>query len=442
MKKLIVAVVMIIGATSIQAQKFGATPEDSLNCIKNLSLYQDYYKQKQYGESLKYWKNVFEICPKCSKSIYVKGAKLYARQIKANKANKELKNKLVDTLMMVYDARIEHFGERGFVLGRKAADLSKYNPNAAAEAYAMFEESLELQGNDMEAGALVYMYQTRYNMYRKKLCTKEDVINLYPKLKAIADYNVKNSTREKTKVNYQKSGDNLLQFFKQVADCEDLVKAFKPKFEKDPDNVEQLKEILSLLNTKECDEFDFYIDVAKKLQEKEPSALAAWSIANWYVKKSDCSSAIKYYDEAYNLADQMEDKAEINPFKAKAALRSGLCLLSSAQYASAKNKALKALAADPNSGEAYMMIGDAYLGGAGSWGENECQKRAGYWAAVDKYQTAAAKNAELRTSVNNKIAKAKSRYPEKSECFFHNIQEGSDIKIGGWINETTKVRFN
>ena len=56
-----------------------------------------------------------------------------------------------------------------------------------------------------------------------------------------------------------------MEFFKQVADCADLVKAFTPKYEKDPENIEQLKEILSLLNTKECDDVDFYIIVAKKL---------------------------------------------------------------------------------------------------------------------------------------------------------------------------------
>ena len=394
----------------------------------------------------------------------------------------------------------------------------------------MFEESLELQGNDMEAGAFVYMYRTKYKIYKKGLCPKDEVISLYPKLKAIADYNVKNSTREKDKVNYQKTSDNLLEFFKQVAECEDLVKAFKPKFEKDPENIEQLKEILSLLNTKECDDVDFYITVAKKLQEKEPSAIAAWSIANWYVKKKDCATAIPFYEEAYKLADNMEEKEEIAPFKVKAILRAGLCQLSAGQYASAKQKALKALTIDPNSGDAYVMLGDAYLGGASTWGENACEKGAGYWAAVDKYQIAlkylsrntvtykvkckscsvsyakgdggnemksgikgswektisvnsgasVAINASSDTkgdkvrvhifqndklekkaesegdfisatashavtnptaSIYSKIQTAKSRYPEKSECFFIGKNEGDEIKVGSWINETTKVRF-
>ncbi len=88
-----------------------------------------------------------------------------------------------------------------------------------------------------------------------------------------------------------------------------------------------------------------------------------------------------------------------------------------------------------------MMLGDAYLGGASTWGENPCEKGAGYWAAVDKYQIAISKDPSLRESANNKIAKAKSRYPEKSECFFVGKNEGDEIKVGSWINETTKVRF-
>ncbi|MDA9938400.1 hypothetical protein N9D34_02150 [Salibacteraceae bacterium] len=530
MKKLILAMTILISASALNAQKFGASPEDSLECIKNMSLYQDYYRQKQYDESLKYWKNVFTYCPKVSKGIYIKGARLYEKKIKKTKEDKELKELLIDTLMMVYDSRIEHFGERGIVLGRKAADLIQHRPSEVEAAYKMFEESLQLQGNDMEAGALVYMYQTKYKMFKNELTTKDELINLYPKLKAIADYNVKNSTREKDRENYKKTGDNLLEFFKQVADCDDLVKAFTPRYEKDPENIEQLKEILSLLNTKECEDADFYITIAKKLQEKEPSALAAWSIANWYVKKKDCPTAIPYYEEAFTLADNMEDKDEVAPFKVKAILRAGLCQLSAGQYSSAKQKALKALSIDPNSGDAYMMLGDAYLGGASTWGENPCEKGAGYWAAVDKYQIAlkylsrntvtykvqckscsvsystgdggnemksgikgsweksisvnsgasVAINASSDTkgdkvrvhifqndklekkaesegdfisaaasyavtsstaSIYSKIQTAKSRYPEKSECFFIGKNEGDEIKVGSWINETTKVRF-
>ena len=155
----------------------------------------------------------------------------------------------------------------------------------------------------------------------------------------------------------------MLQIFKEVASCEDLVSAFQPRFDKSKDNVEAVREILQLLNAKECEESEFYIVVAKRLQELDPSPLAAWSIANWYVKKGQCPMAVDYYTEAFALADSLPEGEKI-PFKIKAATRAGQCYLSNGQYAKAKLMANRALSLDQNLGEAYMILGDAYFGGA------------------------------------------------------------------------------
>ena len=61
----------------------------------------------------------------------------------------------------------------------------------------MFEEALRLRGNKMGAGAIVYMYKARYRMFKMDMCTKEELIEQYPVLKAIADFNIKNSKKEK-----------------------------------------------------------------------------------------------------------------------------------------------------------------------------------------------------------------------------------------------------
>ncbi len=425
----------------MSAQKFGATPEDSVNCIQSISLGDENYKNKQYNEALKYYKILFEICPKARKGAYQKVPKIYKAKIKAAKGNPELKELLVDSLMAVYDMRIEHFGQRGFVLEKKASDHIKYRPKQPEIAYEMFEEALKLRGNKMGAGAIVYMYKARYAMYKQGKCTKTDVIELYAILKAIADYNIKNGKSEKKINNYKTSNENLLQFFKEVASCEDLVTAFKPRFEANQNDAEMIRGVLELLNAKECEDSDFYIAVAKRLQELSPSPLAAWSIANWYVKKQKCPEAIDYYLEAFALADSLPevDKA---PFKIKAALRAGYCYLSNGQYAKAKLMASRALSVDKSNGEAYMMIGDAYFGGASSCGDNDCDKRAGNWAAVDKYQIALAKDPSLKEKIGNKIAKAKSRFPGKQDCFFYGINEGDSYTVKGWINETTTARFN
>ncbi|MGB0403192.1 MAG: tetratricopeptide repeat protein [Salibacteraceae bacterium] len=433
--------IFMLASVAMSAQKFGATPEDSLTCVQNISLGNERYGQKAYADAAKFYLTAIGVCPKAQKTPYVNSAKSYKKLISATKGNPELKDKLVDTLMMVYDLRIENFGQRGYVLEKKASDHLKYRKKEPETAFAMFEEAYALRGNKMGAGAIVYMYKSRYDMYKQGKCEKVEVIELYPVLKAIADNGIKNGKNEKTKSNYSTSANNLLQIFKEVASCEDLVSSFQPRFETQKDDLEAVRGILELLNAKECEETDFYIVVAKRLQELEPSPLAAWSIANWYVKKQNCGQAIDYYLEAFALADSM-DEAEKNPFKVKASTRAAYCYLSNGQYAKVKLMAKKALSIDPNNGEAYMLLGDAYTGGANSFGEDACAKRAGHWAAADKYSIAIAKDPMLKAKASAKLSKAKGRFPSKSECFFIGVKEGDAYTVGGWINETTTARFS
>ncbi len=42
--------------------KFGHG-EDSIRCMENLSLYSEYYKQKNFKEALPYWTIAFNECP-------------------------------------------------------------------------------------------------------------------------------------------------------------------------------------------------------------------------------------------------------------------------------------------------------------------------------------------------------------------------------------------
>lgn len=219
--------IFLISVMGVQAQKFGATPEDSITCVQNLSLGNERYKQQMFDEALAYYKVVLNVCPKARKGAYVKTAKLYGKQIKAlKKTDPELMDKKVDTLMMVYDQRIENFGQRGYVLEKKATDHLKFRRKQPEVAFEMFEEAFKLRGNKMGAGAIVYMYKSRYDMYKQGKCEKSDVIELYPTLKAIADNGIKNGKDDKTKNNYKTSAENLLQIFKEVASCEDLVSSF------------------------------------------------------------------------------------------------------------------------------------------------------------------------------------------------------------------------
>ena len=59
--KLIISALLMMGATSLFAQtgaqdgsKYGQG-EDSIRCIKNMSLYEPYAKEKNYKDGLEFW---------------------------------------------------------------------------------------------------------------------------------------------------------------------------------------------------------------------------------------------------------------------------------------------------------------------------------------------------------------------------------------------------
>ena len=82
-----VAAFLLILAPAAQGQddsKYGDTPEQQAACKENLSLYETYYKQKNYDDAYPFWKQACDVCPpKVSQNMYIKGVNLLKRQMKA-----------------------------------------------------------------------------------------------------------------------------------------------------------------------------------------------------------------------------------------------------------------------------------------------------------------------------------------------------------------------
>ena len=54
--------------------------KDSINCIKNLSLYKEFYKHSNYGDAITPWRHVFGECPAASEKMYVEGVTMYKKR--------------------------------------------------------------------------------------------------------------------------------------------------------------------------------------------------------------------------------------------------------------------------------------------------------------------------------------------------------------------------
>lgn len=419
-------------ASFAQIRTYTANAEDSMMCVQNLSLYIEYFKQENYNDAVMGWRQAAVLCPKATESLWTNGIKIYEEL--ADDADDEVKeNALLDTMFWAYDQRIEHFGKEGYVLGRKGSDLLKYRKDNPQLAFDALSKSLELQGNEMEPGASIYLYKSAYDLYRDGKAEKSILFDLYSSLADIIDYNLANQSNDRMKVAYESAQDNIDKLFGSVAECPDLLEIYTPKFEATPTDEKLLRQILKVMDKRDCTEEDLYLKVAEKLYAIDPSPEASYAIANGYAKKKNYISASEYYSKTFESTEDAELKMKALDKGARVALALG-------QASKAKSLAMKMLSLNSNSGDAYIIIGDAYVASKSDCGGNDCSSRAVYWAAVDKYAKAKSVDPSATEEAQKKINIYSEQFPKKEDCFFHGINEGTTFTFDCWIGETTTVR--
>jgi tetratricopeptide (TPR) repeat protein len=337
--------------------------------------------------------------------------------------------------MWVYDQRIIHFGQKGNVLGRKGIDLARNDKSKTKEAYDLLAESFELEGNKSQKAAITSYYQLAEKLVKKGELETVVLFDLFPRLNAVVVYNAQNPKSEADKENWLKVAVVIEQIFSKYAGCPELVEIYTPKFNENPTDTNVLIQIIAFFEKSDCTSEPLFLKASMSLDEIKPSSISKFGIGRSLLKKERYSEAIGYFKESAELADTKEGKIVSYKYIA-------LTQLNLKQYSSAKSHAMKMLAIDSKNADAYMILGDAYLYGSRSVGENPCEQAGGYWAAPAKYAKAKALDSSLTDKANKKIASCKGQWPKKADCFFYNIVDGQSFHVGGWINEDVTVHTN
>jgi len=430
---------MAVNSKVLAQGKFGATPEDSVECIMNLSLYSEFYKQwKNSGykntsvnDAFGPWRKVFLKCPAARLGTYVDGVKMLKYYIKREK-DADKKNGYIDTLMMLYDARIENFGKEGFVLGRKGVDLYQMRIKDYEEAYAILTKSVELEGDASYPDVLVFLMRATKKMIDEGKIGEDMIFDNYELSSKIIETNIEaNKDNERKLSNWENVRGNIDLIFEPFATCEAIIKIYTPKFEENPEDVKMLSKLTRLLDKKKCTDDQLYFDATVKLYELEPSPESAYLIGKMLMKNQQYGEAIDYLKEGENLEDS-DDRADSYLYIAE-------CYRNLKSYASARTYALKSANERPNDGNPYIMIGDMYAASK-NCGSTDLEKKAVYWVAVDKYYKAKQVDPEIAEIANDRIRSYSIYFPPKEDIFFHNLNEGEEYLVECWINEKTKVR--
>ncbi|MGB0916942.1 MAG: hypothetical protein ACPGU4_05075 [Flavobacteriales bacterium] len=437
MKMLVLVQMLLVGTLGATAQDFGADPD---KCKENLSLYREYYKQKNYQDALPGWRWAFANCPKSSKNIIINGPKIITFQIDKNKENPEVRKAYIDTLMMVYDKRIELFPkDEGYALGKKGMDQYKYAGEDFTVPFATLSASMKVHQLKTDAYVLMRLYTAGMKMLKAKQIEMDAMYDLYDEVSAIIDSQLKEfpagTTEEDKKFKkVKKAQSSIDKNFERIAKEDQYIALMQPKVEATPDDASLLEKVTNMMVKRKWTSNPFYLDASEKLYKIAPSTVAAYNLYEGHMKKGNSSEGSKFLQESIKLETDNTEKADK---LLKLAKVYGL----QKSYSKARTTANEAASLKSGWGEPYMFIGSLYLSTAGSCGSTPCDTKYGIFAAEDMFIKAKSTDASLASEANGKIASCKKYYPVAKDCFFEGVKAGDKVKVGGWIGVETTVRI-
>ena len=427
-------------AQDVTIPKYG---KDSVQCVKDLSIYAEFYKQwkkgKYKGEVINDvigpWRSAYNNCPRSTKNLYIHGEKIYKNFFIKDAKDKALKDKYIDTLMALYDQRIQYFGKKGKMLDKKGVDLYKFRPSAFEKVYHILKESVALRENNSSSTSLIYYFRTAEKLVEANKLDVSELVSIFDKSMKICDANIeKMASKPKKKATWETTKANLELSFEPWGTCDVLIPMFQKKFDARPDDVDLLKKITKTLDKKDCSDSPLFFAATEKLNTLEPSAKTSYLMGRMMMsKKKDYSGAINYFKQAIDLYDNDEDKETTY-------IMGAVCYSQLKQYSSARAYAQKALAINPKNGKAYIIIGDAYASSNSACKSKDLPAGAAYWAAVDQYVKAKAVDSSVASMASGKIRGLKPHFPNKERVFFLGLEPGQRVTIGCWMNVTTTVR--
>ena len=428
---LVVAVALVMGASSAMAQgKFGP---DSANCVNSMNFYRDFLKQGDIKEAAPEWRKAFKSCPpKASQNIYLHGAQIYRNLI--NKADAATKQGLIDTLMMIYDRRAELY-PKSWVKAKqnKVLDMANY---FAADDKTVFDETAEVikrAGAELNPDLLVLQMTRAKAMYESQKVSDEDVLNTYSELSPMIDALVKADPSENNKIR-QATFENAF-ILSGVANCDNLISVFTPRFDANPKDLAMVKNIAKLLSDNECLSSELFLKSVMAMHELEPSFNSARLLYRLYSSKDQNEEALKYLQEAIDNpeSDDVEDASmlfEMATFQFK----------KMNQYGPAVATAKAALEKDASlAGKANLLIGTIWYQVKCSG--NEIEQRAKFWVATDYLQKAKNADPALAADADEMLRNCRVYYPTVEDAFMYDLQDGNSFTVScGGMSATTTVR--
>ena len=432
MKKILAIVVALaMGGSALHAQKYGKTPEDSIKCLQNLSVYQEFYKQKNYTGAYDAWKQVLELCPATSLNTYIRGNTILKQMIAATKDPAQ-RGQYFDEMMKLWDMRAQYYGRPGYCLGMKAKDMRDYAPSRLEDAMELFNQALAYANEPNFVNIPYFYFECMRDAYKAQKISKDDLFAAYDKATTILEDIAEQDPSDETANTMM---NTISKMFEPYASCEDLVAMYTEKFETNKGDAEFLRKATKMLASRGCTDAEIFFQLTDALYELHPTPESAYLMAQKCNRNEDFGRIESFLSD--ETISQLPSDQQENAYL----LVANACWRLN-HYGDGRRACTKALQINPNSGRAYLLLGMLYAAGADACpGDGTpIAKRAPFWAAVDMFAKAKAVDPSVAEAANSAIATYSQHFPSADDLFTYGLREGSSYQISCWFTHTTTIR--
>ena len=386
-------------------------------------------QQKKYDDAVPKVVWLLEHTPDLNVALYINAIKVYEKRARREKlASKRMA--LEDSVLFLYDRRVELFGDEAKVLNRKgkvAYDYLGEREGKTDELFGLYTNIYKLNGLQTYPENAARYVQTACKSYLNKGITKEMIFQVYNESTQVFDAHLAAEKDQKDIERiekYKSYADQLFAANVEVS-CEDIQQQFGTRISQTPD-LNTAKIIVSLSVANKCYSNEAFVQAGEYMVAQGQTNYSLQKIMSVVYVKNDAPDKAK---------DALRKGIELESDSTKQAafyLEIAEIEKSQGNKVEARSNALKATELNVNLKEAYSLVGDLYFQSSNQCAtDNKVQSRAVYIAAYNMYQKA---------GNTNGAAAAKAQFPSMEEMFLYNQQPGQSVNTGCWIGESVVLQ--
>lgn len=432
MRNALVYFLALISSVGAVAQEGWNWPEGDLKsqAIEKQAYYKLLLAQDKYAEAMKPLNWLYKNNPGLHQSIYIEGETTLKKIMNAT-ADKKRKETLKDSILWMYDRRIDYFDNDAKIYDRKSYQAFQFYYNVPSK-YPMLADlyatAYELNGADiMTVNLSPYMFLAKlYHARNPEMMPAEKVLDIHTLISSHIESKHRAGENEAKLKKQQDKTDAYLSSIEGILSCDFIEEKLVPRFRENPSDIANAKKIFSYSLQAKCIDAPYWLEASETVYRAQPSFKLAVTIGKKYNASENPTKALTFLEKAMELATTNDEKLEALMGMAMAHSKKG-------NKYRARELAYEALSAKPNHPQAYTFIGNLYFTSFDDCqgGVSKVLDRGVFLAAYDMYQKA---------GNQKQMMASKAQFPSIEELFSEGYEEGQSITVGCWINQNTTLR--